>query len=54
VEGRKGNWLEFLDEVLWACRSTPRVATNASPYELAFGMDVVTPVETLLQSPRVM
>jgi hypothetical protein len=30
------------------------MATNVSPYELTFGMDAVTPVETLLQSSRVM
>jgi hypothetical protein len=30
------------------------VATNVSPYELAFSMDAVTPMETLLQFPRVM
>jgi hypothetical protein len=28
------------------------VATNVSPYELAFSMDVVTPMETLLQIPQ--
>jgi hypothetical protein len=28
--------------------------TNVSHYELVFGMDAVTPVETLLQSPQVM
>jgi transposase InsO family protein len=54
LEGRKGNWPEFLDEVLWAYRSTPRVATNISPYELTFNMDAVSPVKTLLMSPRVM
>jgi hypothetical protein len=40
--------------MLWAYRSTSRVPTNVSPYELAFGMDVVTPVETLLRYPQVM
>jgi ribosomal protein L21E len=40
--------------MLWDYRSTSRVPKNVSPYELAFGMDVVTPVETLLQSPQVM
>jgi hypothetical protein len=43
-----------LDEVLWAYRYTPKVAINISSYELAFGMDAVTSMKTLLHSPRVM
>jgi hypothetical protein len=49
----KGKWPEYLDEVLWAYRTTPRMATGKSPYELAFGMDVVTPMELLNESLRV-
>jgi hypothetical protein len=51
---RKGKWPEYVDEVLWAYRTTPRSSTNRSPYELAFGMEAVTPVENKGQSPRVM
>jgi hypothetical protein len=54
LEGRKGNLPKFLDEVLCIYRSTLRFATNISSYELAFGMDAVTTVDTLLKSPWVM
>ena len=49
----KGRWPEVLEEVLWAYRVTPRSATGKSPYELTFGMEAVTPVELMCQSPRV-
>ena len=49
----KGKWAELLDEVLWAYRVTPRAATKRSPYEMTFGMEAMTPVEMLHNSPRV-
>ena len=53
IEGAKGKWPLYLDEILWAYRAIPRTATNRSPYELAFGMEAVTPIELLVPSPRV-
>ena len=38
---------------MWACRTSPKEATNNTPFRLTFGHDVVLPVEICLQSIRV-
>jgi hypothetical protein len=52
--GRKPkNWHKTLDQVLWACRTSPKEATNSTPFKLTYGHDAVLPVEIYLQSVRV-
>ncbi|KAK2350898.1 protein NYNRIN [Trifolium repens] len=47
------NWHKTLDQVLWACRNSPKESTNTTPFRLTYGHDVVLPVEIHLQSARV-
>ncbi|XP_024632806.1 protein NYNRIN-like [Medicago truncatula] len=53
TERKRKNWHEVLGEALWACRMSPKESTNTTPFRLAFGHDVVLPVEILLQSTRI-
>ena len=53
LEDLKGKWVEYLPEVLWAYRTTRRSATQETPFTLAFGTEVVAPVEVGLKSPRI-
>ena len=45
LEDLKGNWVEYLPEVLWAYRTTQKSATWETPFALAFGSKAVAPVE---------
>ena len=53
LEGLKGKWVEYLPKVLWAYRTTRKSATQETPFALAFGTEVVAPVEIRLKSPRI-
>ncbi|XP_058725976.1 uncharacterized protein LOC131597287 [Vicia villosa] len=46
-------WHNTLDQVLWACRTSPKEATNTTPFQITFGHDAVLPVEIYLQSVRI-
>ncbi|XP_050878221.1 uncharacterized protein LOC127082042 [Lathyrus oleraceus] len=47
------NWHKTLDQILWACQTSPKEATNTTPFRLTYGHDAVLPVEIYLQSTRV-
>src|ERR1051325_4780368 len=47
------NWHQTLDQALWACRTSPKEATGATPFRLAYGHNVVLPVEIHVQSVRI-
>ena len=53
LEDLKGKWVEYLPEVLWAYRTTRKSATQETPFALAFGTEVVDPVEVRLKSLRI-
>ena len=53
LENLKGKWVEYLLEVLWAYRTTHKLATQETPFALAFGTEAVAPVKVGLKSPRV-
>ena len=53
LEDLKGNWVEYLPEVLWAYRTTQKSATRETPFALAFGTEVAAPVEVGIKSPRI-
>ena len=53
LEKLKGKWVDYFPEVLWAYRTTHKAATQETPFALAFGIEVVAPVEVGLKSPRV-
>ncbi|XP_074352689.1 uncharacterized protein LOC141691836 [Apium graveolens] len=46
-------WVDELPNVLWSSRTTPRSATGETPFRLAYGVDVVLPIEISLISPMV-
>ena len=53
LEDLKGKWVEYLPEVLWAYRTMCKSATQETPFALAFGTEVVAPVEVGLKSTRI-
>ena len=53
LEDLKGGWVEYLPEVLWAYRTTQKSATRETPFALAFGTEVIAPIEVGLKSPRI-
>ncbi|GKV11566.1 hypothetical protein SLEP1_g22814 [Rubroshorea leprosula] len=53
LEQHKAKWVDELNNVLWAYRTTSRTATGETPYHLAFGTEAVIPVEIGVPSFRV-
>ena len=53
LEDMKGKWVEYLPEVLLAYITTRNSTTQETPFALAFGTEVVAPVEIGLKSPRI-
>ncbi|XP_071900977.1 uncharacterized protein [Coffea arabica] len=51
LELAQSNWLEELPSVLWAYRTTPRIATHETPFSLTYGVEAVVPAEIGLPSP---
>ncbi|GMQ07022.1 hypothetical protein CsSME_00051393 [Camellia sinensis var. sinensis] len=52
LEVAKGKWVEKLPNVLWAYRTTPRKSTGESPFVMAYGTEVVIPVEISIPGIR--
>ena len=44
--------MDQLPNILWAYRTTKRIATKETPYSLAFGVVAVLPIELKLPSFR--
>lgn len=53
VAKKPKNLHKTLDQILWACRTSPKEATNSTPFCLTFEHDAVLPAEICLQSVRV-
>ncbi|XP_057777613.1 uncharacterized protein LOC130996084 [Salvia miltiorrhiza] len=53
LEKSKGRWVEELDTVLWALRTSPKTATGEAPFTLVYGSNAVIPAEVILESHRV-
>ena len=53
LEAAKGIWPKELPSVLWAYRTTTRTPTGETPFQLAYGSEVVIPIEVGLISYRV-
>lgn len=53
LDSAKGRWAEELYHVLWAQRTTFKIATGQTPYHLAFGFEAVVLAEMELRSARV-
>ncbi|XP_057811730.1 uncharacterized protein LOC131025967 [Salvia miltiorrhiza] len=46
-------WVEELDTVLWAYRTSPKTATGEAPFTLVYGSNAVVPAEARLESYRI-
>jgi len=46
-------WIDHLEPVLWANRTTPNMATGETPFFLVYGAEAVLPPELTNRSPRV-
>ncbi|XP_038986795.1 uncharacterized protein LOC120112114 [Phoenix dactylifera] len=53
LDRSKGQWVEDLYNVLWAYRTTFRVPTGETPFNLTYGTEAVIPLEIGLPSSRV-
>ena len=53
LEEAKGIWPEELPSVLWAYRTIARTSTRETPFQLAYGSEVVIPAEVGLTNYRV-
>ncbi|XP_043705383.1 uncharacterized protein LOC122655236 [Telopea speciosissima] len=53
LETTKGLWVEELPNILWAYRTTTRLATGETPFMLAYGTEAIIPVEIGETSMRV-
>ena len=49
----KRDWHERVEEALWAYRTTYRTPTQATPYSLVYGVEVVLPLERQIPSLRI-
>ena len=53
-QGYTGGWATHLPDIFWAYRKSPKSATGFSPFSLVYGTEVVSPVEVMTPSLRVM
>jgi hypothetical protein len=49
----KGSWVDQLDSVLWATRTTPKRSTGETPFGMVYGSEAVSPTEIKATSYRV-
>ncbi|XP_043710267.1 uncharacterized protein LOC122659194 [Telopea speciosissima] len=47
------SWAEMLSKVLWAFRTSKRIAIGTTPYALTFGHDAILPMELTIKFLRV-
>ena len=48
------NWSSHLADVLWAYWSLPKIATGFAPFSLVYGTDIISPIELVVPTPRVL
>jgi hypothetical protein len=53
VQEKQKDWPDMFEEILWAYRTTPREATQQSPYSLVYRMEAVTHLELVTHSFRI-
>ncbi|GKU97609.1 hypothetical protein SLEP1_g10736 [Rubroshorea leprosula] len=46
------NWVDELNKVLWSCCTTPNSTTGETPFNLAYGAEVIIPIKVGLPSDR--
>lgn len=50
----KAGWVDELPNVLWACRTSPRVATRETPFSLAYRIKAMVPMELKIPTNKVL
>ncbi|XP_071920768.1 uncharacterized protein [Coffea arabica] len=53
IEFARTGWMDELPTILWAYRTTPRTATQETPFALTYGAEAVIPAEIGIPSGRV-
>ncbi|XP_074336823.1 uncharacterized protein LOC141673996 [Apium graveolens] len=53
TEKSRNNWVDEILPIIYAYRTTYRVNTGTTPFRLAYGVEVVVPVEISHLSPRI-
>ena len=53
LDRAKGKWAEKLPGVLWAYKTIKRVPTGETPFSLAYGTEVIIPVDISMPTLRV-
>ncbi|XP_071901042.1 uncharacterized protein [Coffea arabica] len=53
IESARTGWLDELPTILWVYRTTPRTATQKTPFVLTYGTEAVIPAEIGVPSSRV-
>lgn len=52
LEWAKGKWVDELSGILWAYWMTSRKPTGVTPFDLAYGMEVVISIEIGMLTTR--
>ncbi|XP_022895473.1 uncharacterized protein K02A2.6-like [Olea europaea var. sylvestris] len=52
ISDARGSWSDELPSILWTYRTTHRTTTGETPFMLAYGFEVMVPVEIRLPSHR--
>ncbi|VFQ61815.1 unnamed protein product [Cuscuta campestris] len=52
LESYKGAWVDQLPNVLWAYRTTPRRATEETPFSMCYGLEARAPSEVFIPTWR--
>ncbi|XP_071708671.1 uncharacterized protein [Rutidosis leptorrhynchoides] len=57
IKARQGKhrqgWVDELQYVLWAHRTTPKDSTNETPFSLVYGTEAVIPAEVIVPTDRI-
>ena len=53
VTKSKRDWHERLGETLWACKTTYKMPTQSTPFDLVYGVEAVLPLELQIPSFRI-
>lgn len=48
-----GSWVDILLEVMWTYMTTIKTPTNHTPFILAYGFEVVAPIELIWPTARI-
>ena len=50
VGDRKSNWHHIIFSTLWAYRTSVKIATGFTPFQLVYGLEVVLPIQCQIPS----